>query len=355
MRLGGWRQDLPPQIQEHLAPRVPDELRKGWLIGRDNFGDRIHFYAPTLKHYETSGFRNSAVPFFVPVSITGGACKLQCEHCRGQILKTMHEASSPDQLLRLARRLWEKGGRGLLISGGSLADGTVPLHDYVEVIGKLKQMGFQIAVHTGLVDEKLARGLAGAGTDIAMIDVIGSNATIRDVYHLEADTTDYERSLELLTSNGVRTAPHVVIGLDFGEIKGEMAALRMISRHPVDSLVLVVVMPGTGTPMQDVTPPSPQRVGEIFLTAREMFPRTPILLGCARPFGDHKLVTDALALKSGLNGIAYPAEGITELAAELGLKATFSEQCCALIYQDAGKEDQHENMAVTGHGSPDGG
>ena len=58
-------------------------------------------------------------------------------------------------------------------------------------------------------------------------------------------------------------------------------------------------------------------------------PIRPLTIGA----GDHKVKTDALALKAGLNGIAYPAEGIPELAVELGLRPVFSEQCCSLIYQ----------------------
>jgi uncharacterized radical SAM superfamily protein len=355
LRLDDWRQNLPPEVQKEMGPDIPDALTRGWEVGRANFGNGIHFYAPSLKHYETSGFRNSDQPFFVPVSVTGSSCRLKCEHCRAHILKTMHEAKSPDQLLDFGRRLEAQGGRGLLISGGSLADGTVPLMEYVGTIRQLRQMGLKIAVHTGLVDRELASGLADAGTDIAMIDIIGDDETIRNVYHLEADTADFERSLALLTESGVETAPHVVIGLDFGKIKGERRALEMISRYPVTSLVLVVLMSHAGTPMSGVRAPAPAEIGDMFMEARLMFPTTPVLLGCARPVGDHKVMTDALALKAGLNGIAYPAEGIIELAVEMGLEPSFSEQCCALIYQEHAKEDSHEKVAVDGHGSADGG
>jgi len=333
---------------------LPETLNQEWLIARANFGQRIHFYAPSLKHYETTGFRNSSEPFFIPVSVTGGACSLRCEHCKGKILKSMHEAGSPQQLLEIARRLQDGGGKGLLISGGSLADGSVPLLDYVEALGQLKEMGLKVAVHTGLVDERLAAGLAGAGVDIAMIDIIGADETIRDVYHLDATVADFERSLRLLGENGVTTAPHVVIGLHFGEIRGEAKALEMISRHPVSSLVLVLLTPQPDTPMQGVAPPTPETAGLIFAQARRQFPETPILLGCARPAGEHKFRTDTLALQAGLNGIAYPAEGIVELAGELGLEPVFSEQCCALITQEESRAQTDNNMAAAGHGDTDG-
>ncbi len=332
MRLD-WRQSLPDELLADLEPAIPEEFKEGWESARAHFGNQFHFYAPSIKHYETSGFKNSSRPFFVPVSITGDSCRLKCEHCRAKILKTMYEARSPGQLLELGQRIRENGGEGLLISGGSLADGTVPLHGYVDTIAELKRLGFTIAVHTGLVDEELARGLAAAGTDMAMIDIIGDSETIRNVYHLNTGVGDFERSLELLCDSGVKTAPHVVIGLHFGEIKGEREALAMIARHPVTSLVLVVLTSQPGTPMQAVAPPKHEEIGTIFKEARQLFPTVPILLGCARPLGDHKVITDAMAIKAGLNGIAYPAEGIVELARELGLEAVFSEQCCSLIYQ----------------------
>lgn len=346
---------MPDDLQEKPDLTIPDALGNGWELARANFGNRIHFYAPSIKRYETSGFKNSPQPFFIPVSVTGDCCKLKCEHCQGRILETMYEARSPGRLLEIGLKLREQGGEGLLISGGSLADGTVPLHGYLETIASLKDLGFKIAVHTGLVDKELAQGLAAAGTDIAMIDIIGADETISDVYHLDATTNDFENSLALLTDSGVKTAPHVVIGLHFGEIRGEAAALEMIARHPVYSLVLVVLTSQPGTPMQGVVPPSPGRVGEIFLKARLGLPELPILLGCARPYGDHKTQTDTLALKSGLNGIAYPAEGIVELAVELGLEPVFSELCCALIYQDQPTEESHEKLAADGHRSANGG
>jgi hypothetical protein len=329
--------------------------RQAWDTGRAHFGSRVHFYAPSIKRYETEGFRNSRQPRFIPVSITGSACQLKCEHCRSRILETMHAARSPEELIELGRRLKEKGGEGLLISGGSREDGSVPLLEYAGALRSLKQLGFTIAVHTGLVDRELGAALADAGIDIAMLDILGADETIREVYHLDATITDFEESLALLCQSGVRTAPHVVIGLHFGRIAGELQALELIARHDITALVLVVLTPQPGTPMQAVTPPSPEEAGEIFVAAREMFPQVPILLGCARPYGDHKRRTDELALRAGLNGIAYPAEGIVESARQMGLEPVFSEQCCSLIYQSEGERKNDGNLASARHGREDRG
>ncbi len=107
----------------------------------------------------------------------------------------------------------------------------------------------------------------------------------------------------------------------------------MISQFPVASLVLVGLLPLYDTPMERITPPSPEEMGELFLQARLLFPRTPVLLGYERPAGEHKWQTDLYALKAGLNGIAYPAEGIVGVAQELGLQPIFSPWCCSLVFQ----------------------
>ncbi len=326
-------------MQDCLDPVIPALYKPAWESARASFGDSVFFYAPSIKRYETSAYQNSTRPFFIPVSVTGGSCRLKCDHCRGGILKSMHAAASPAQLLEIGERLARRGGGGLLVSGGSRADGSVPLSGCLDAIRELKEMGLKVAVHTGLVDERLADGLAAAGVDSAMIDIIGANETIKRVYHLNASTADFERSLALLCQSNVKTSPHVVLGLDFGNISGEMQALELISNYDIWSLALVVITPQPGTPMRAVVPPRPAELGGLFREARALFPRTPVLLGCARPAGDHKTETDALALKSGLNGIAYPAEGIVELAAALGLSPRFSEHCCSLIFQE-GTDDR---------------
>ncbi len=69
-------------------------------------------------------------------------------------------------------------------------------------------------------------------------------------------------------------------------------------------------------------------------TARLMMPRTPIVLGCMRPKGEHKVRTDTLAVKAGVNAIAFPAEEAVQLAESLGLEVTFSSLCCSQIFGD---------------------
>lgn len=315
-----------------LSPEIPASLSRGWEIRQRNFGDQVTFFAPSLKRFETSEFSQGCDCAFVPVSITGSACQLLCDHCAADILQWMRPAKTPEELLAIAGELASRGARGLLVSGGSNANGEVPLLDFVNAMRQIRdRFGLRIIVHTGLTGKRLAGKLAAAGIENALIDIIGSEAAIRDICHLKhAMPADYERSLANLTEAGVPVSPHVVIGLEQGAIGGEFQALKMISRYPVASLVLVGLLPLPGTPMAAADPPSPEAMSEIFLASRELMPALPIMLGCERPTGEHKLQTDQLALKAGLNGIAYPAEGIISLARQMGLNPELSELCCAM-------------------------
>jgi len=87
--------------------------------------------------------------------------------------------------------------------------------------------------------------------------------------------------------------------------------------------------------MASLQPPHPLRLQDIFIKTRMMFPKTPVVLGCARPGGKHKRVTDLIALEAGFNGIAYPAEGIASYARRKGLQVVFEERCCSLVFETA--------------------
>jgi len=195
-----------------------------------------------------------------------------------------------------------------------------------------EELGLVVRVHTGLVDEETASGLGEVGVDGAMMDVLGAEETIRQVYHLDAEVTDYERTLERLARHRVPLIPHILLGLHYGRLLGEYRALEMVAQFPLKLLVLIILMPLYGTPMAGVTPPSPEEVGSFFRHARARLPHTPIMLGCARPMGPIKEVYDRLAVDAGLDGIAYPAEGIVAYARAKGLVPRFHDACCGVFW-----------------------
>ncbi len=291
----------------------------------------IHFYAPGLKKFKTTEYASQDERAFVSVSVTGDACALKCEHCNTKVLLRMDDVPQNKSLFETCQEIAAKGARGVLVSGGSDRQGRVPLLQHMEDLKRVRrELGLTIRVHPGLVSEEVAEGLAEVGIDGAMVDIIGAEETIKEVYHLDYGVDEYERTLERLQRHGVPTIPHIILGLHFGRMLGEKRALELIASYPPKVLVIVVFMPLYGTPMANVAPPAPEEVGAFFNKARRTLPDTPIMLGCARPYGESKKRIDRFAIDAGLNGIAYPAEGMVEYATQQGLTPHFHDACCGV-------------------------
>ena len=293
----------------------------------------IRFATPTFKDYASTELRGCSRNSFPAFSVTGGACGLDCDHCRAKILEPMLPATSPEMLDRKVRELIAKQGlQGFLLSGGSNRRNEIRYERFYPVLERLKRdhPALKVAIHTALTDEAGARAMESAGIDTAMMDVIGAEETIHQVYHLDRPVADFEATLAALCTTSMEVTPHIVIGLHYGRILGEPAALQIVSRHPVAALVLVVVMPFYAPHDKPFATPSPEEIAEVFLAARRRIRHAPVQLGCARPAGAHKMQTDAYAVMAGFDGIAYPASGIVSLARAIGRPVLQEHACCAV-------------------------
>ncbi len=315
--------------------RLNPLLEEAYKIRISNFSNVIYFYTPGMVHFDTP-FHKAINPYRFPaISVTGRMCYLNCEHCRGKLLETMIPASHPEELFNICKKVKRYGGYGCLISGGSLRDGRVPLKRYIPTIKRVKQeLGLEVVVHTGLIDRNLAEELASAGVDGVMLDIIGSDETIREVCHLNRSVQDYEQSLILLEEYDIPSIPHIIVGLHYGSLKGERTALKIVYRRKIAALVIVVLMPLSGTSMENVTPPSPGTVTRILIAARLLKPNVPLLLGCARPRGPYKAALDVSGVRAGVNGIAYPTVEAYQAAVRLGLSVKIEDRCCSLLWKD---------------------
>ena len=294
----------------------------------------IRFYAPSFTYYKTSHYASSSRDF-PTISITGKACALMCKHCGGTVLNTMYPATSPEELFELCTRLKEEGAKGCLISGGCLPNGAVPLGGFVDSIAKIKrQLGLTVFVHTGVIDLKTAEELKKAGVDAALLDIIGSNETLKEIFNLDASVKDYENSLKALDEAGIDFVPHVIVGLHNGKLLGELHALKMVSKFNPSALVIIAFMPIRRTEMENVKPPEPIDIARVIAAARLMFPETPLVLGCMRSRDKHRSETEILAIEAGVDAIAFPTEEAVEFAESHGCKTSFSSFCCGEIYSD---------------------
>ncbi len=309
-------------------------LEKSRETGWRSFGKRIKFYAPSFINYDNVYFHSSATAF-PSISITGNSCALRCEHCGGKVLSTMIPATTPHDLLEICRRLSKNNCRGCLISGGCLSDGSIPFDRFLDTIGQIKrELGLKIVVHTGIISEAAAKNLKGAGIDAALIDIIGSEDTIREIYNLNIHVANYEASIKALQDSKIAFVPHIIVGLHHGKLKGEFSALEMISRYKPSSLVVIALIPLKGTGLGNCDPPTPEDIARVLSTARITLPTVPITLGCMRPTGRHRVMTDKLAIEAGVNAIAFPEREAIDMAKSMNLKVDFSPLCCSQIYED---------------------
>jgi uncharacterized radical SAM superfamily protein len=320
-------------LEHAYTPDLQQGMERAFALRREHFPDEITFHAPGLRRYKTAEYTNQDHHRFVSISLTGAQCALACDHCNMSILKSMDALPRfGGSLFELCSQLARQGAGGVLISGGSNKQGRVPLLKHIpDLIRVRRELGLTIRVHPGIPDEETVAALAEVDIDGAMMDIIGDNDTIRDVYHLAETTTDhYEQALAILDRYEVPSIPHIILGLHYGQLRGEHKALEIIARHHHRAVVLVILMPLSGTLMVHVTPPPVEEMSRFFVHTRLTLPQSPVMLGCARPVGPSKLPTDRAAVDAGFNGIAYPAEGIITYAQQRGLQPKLINACCGV-------------------------
>jgi len=318
---------------QHLIQTPLKELQtEAFRIRKARFGNELTFSIPGTISYNDNTFP-SQKDKFAAISITGNHCTLRCEHCKGKLLESMIPAKDPETFVRVAERFRTHGAHGILVSGGADKNGEVPLREFIPAIRVLKERDpqFKIIVHTGLIQEGPAKELKEAGVDQILIDVIGDEDTIHEVYHLNKRVKDYEETLWMLKEMGHHLAPHIIIGHHFGEIKGEWKALEMVTRVGVETLVLVVIKPLLPMKASGIKIPKPEETSKISAIARILNPSTPIRMGCIRPAHPWKAKMETGFIDSGVNTIAFPLQGTIDYAKEIGLETKFIEMCCSLL------------------------
>lgn len=302
---------------------LAEKLRQARETSWKHCGKTLTVYLPGM--FSLNGLSGA----YPAISITGGDCALQCEHCSGTTLKPMISAMEPAILLEKSRQLAEKGSHGILISGGCDSAGRLPWERFLPSIAAIKkETGLYISVHCGLLDGETAGGLKEAGVDQALLDVIGDDDTYQAIYHVEFGVSRIAETMEALWGAALPMVPHVVCGLHYGEIRGEERALEMISRFPVEQLVIVSLMAIPGTPFGKLTGPSAEEIGGIIAHARMMMPHVRMSLGCARRRGDTQ--TELLAIDGGINRMALPSEEALDRAREYGLDIRYQRTCCSV-------------------------
>lgn len=319
-------------IQELIQTPLTVLQEEAFRLRKANFGNELTFSIPGTVSYHD----NTLPPQkerFAAISVTGRHCDLQCAHCKGKLLESMIPAADPEAFLKMTEQLRLNGAHGILVSGGADSNGEVPLEKFISSIKTLKEKDpqFRVIVHTGLIRRETAKKLREAAVDQILIDVIGDEDTIHEVYHLKKRVEDYEETLRMLKEMGHRLAPHIIIGHHFGEIRGEWRALEMVTRVGVETIVLVILKNLQPDKKNRFKVPRPEEISKISAIARILNPGISIRMGCIRPAHPWKAAIEKGAIDSGINTIAYPLQGTIDYAKQIGLDTKFIEMCCSLV------------------------
>ena len=263
---------------------------------------------------------------FPSISVTGPYCALRCKHCNAKYLQHMIPITTPEKLLEFAK---EQEGKisGFLLSGGSTLEGKVPIQRFAHAVRWIvENTSLIVNVHTGIIDEQDMEYLEEMHPHHISFDVIGSTRTVQEVLGTKKTKEDYFHALELLDDSTLNYSPHIIAGLHFGKILGEYDAISKIkSLKRYSNLVLIVLIPTKGTPMENVVL---DRAGilEFFKYALNTISADKLVLGCMRPRNFHELET--LCVKRRCKGIVIPSLKTIKLMHEEGLTATRKDMCC---------------------------
>jgi lipoyl synthase len=284
--------------------------------------NKVTFFLPGMFTY------NGLKGRYPCISITGGACTLQCDHCRGSLLRSMTPALGPGDLVAEGLRIAEQGALGVLISGGSDERGRLPWDAFIPAIAEIKKRtSLYVSIHSGLVDETTALGLRDAGVDQALLDVVGDDETYRRVCHVPFGISQIASSLESLAKAGLPVAPHIICGLCYGHMKGEKNAVDLISRFDVEQVVVVSLMPNGVAPFAERRVKA-EEVAEVIAEVRLRMPGVKVSLGCARERGNTRM--EILALEAGVDHLVLPSEEAIRWAVEKGMEVRYQRTCCSV-------------------------
>jgi uncharacterized radical SAM superfamily protein len=295
-------------------------LKLAYDLKKRNFGNLLKIYIPNKK--------------FPAISITGSDCSLHCEHCNKKYLDGMKPIVDKHELKTYLMDLHNNDGIGILLSGGCLPDGSVPLLDYLDTIKEIKtKTNLIINAHTGLLNEETARKVSEAGIDIVSFDINMDEEVIKEIYHLDKNLEDYKKAIGYMQKHNINIVPHICIGLYYGKLHKELDSIKFMKDSGLNPslIVLIALIPPKEVNTKFIRP-KPVDIAKIISIIRFVYPDSEISLGCMRPRGDVKIEIEKYAIEAGINRIEIPSKKTLKWAKELypNINYNFLSACCAI-------------------------
>ncbi|GAA0710505.1 radical SAM protein [Paraclostridium ghonii] len=286
---------------------LSQKMQLAYNIKLENFGKNIEFVYPNQT---------------LAVSITDTDCSLGCAHCNGHYLKNMTPINEYEKDIN------KRNITSILLSGGCSKDGDVAIDSYIETIKDLKNKGYKLNSHIGLMNKENI-DLVCKFLDYVSFDLIFDEETIKEVYKMNKSREEYIATYEYIQKH-TQVAPHICIGLKGGKIKGEYEIIEYLEKDQPEQVTFIVLIPTKNTDYEDVNPPNLNEVVDLLCEARIRLSNTKINLGCMRPRGKYRSDLDKLAIECGINKIVLPSRSCKNLALEMELDIKESKECCIL-------------------------
>lgn len=303
---------------------LKERLKEAREFSWEKFGRRFISYIPGMFTYD--GIKGD----YPAISITGKWCALQCDHCKGRLLRSMPAALTPERLVDMALHFEQKGCHGILVTGGCDSEARLPWENFLSAISEIKRKtNLLISVHSGILEPPMAKELKEVGIDQALIDVIGDDKTYQEICHVDFGISKIINTIRYMREAGISVVPHVVCGLRNGNIGFETRAVEMLSEFNIEQLVIISLMPLPKTPLWGKIAPKAEDIAEIIIKARFMMPDALISLGCARQRGDTRL--EKYAIDAGITRMALASEEVLEHARNYGLEIRYQKTCCSVL------------------------
>ncbi|MGX9755030.1 radical SAM protein [Clostridioides difficile] len=283
------------------------KMRTAFDIKLNNFGNEIEFAYPNQT---------------LALSTTSNKCSLKCAHCNGHYLENMIPIEDYEEKVK------SRNITSFLLSGGCSYEGDVPINTHIQTIKKLKEQGYRLNAHLGLMDKESIIELCKY-LDIVSFDLVFDKETIKEVYKMDKSKEDYINVYNTIREH-TEVAPHICIGLKGGKVKGEYEIIEYLQKNPPNRLTFIVLIPTKGTEYEDVEPPELEEVADVLCKARISLPNTEINLGCMRPRGVYRKELDQLAIMCGVNRIVLPSKSAKNKAIDMNMTITECKECCVL-------------------------
>jgi len=275
----------------------------------------------------------------IPISVTGNYCELSCKHCNKRYLNSMFNIDD-EEIIKIIKDTKRKY---LLISGGTLKNGSVPIFTKLDKIKIIKENDVILNAHTGYIPEEYFLDIFLF--DSISIDIVGSDRIIKEIYNLNLDLEYFYTNLIKLKEyienyncinnnekNKPLIIPHITIGLYYGSSSFEEKAIDFVSKLSTEKLVLNILIPTKNTYFQNIENISIDRIVEIYYYARAKLPNTIIYLGCMRPFGEYRDKVDTKLLEIGIDGLVNPSKNLLRKIEDSNyFSFEKKDGCCALI------------------------